>query len=642
MDQWVKDVNNPALMISQASPTSYYDLSIGGTLALRWHPQGLRPKLILVGPSVAECTILKERLSAPGSIQPNKDSRISFDAPSDGDLAIVQRIILGRLRGHTDSDATDSGNQWDLFIEFARKMLEHPEWDATERDYKIAIAEHVVKARDAFLTGSGEWQAHLKRAFSASSNPVNWRVSSAFWSWYAGASEAGQRALSNVWQGDDVVSIEQRVETFLSELPSDVVRGYSARLSLTSLLLTGIDSTQYPFYRTTPFDNAYALVLYPSPPAEGEHLHYRHAIEFLDRMIEEGRRRGLVIRDRLDAQGVVWMMNGDGWFLPDEERGAFLAFKGIERSSESRSAAATNGVREPASEPASGVANFDDLADELLMDADYLREVQRLLEDKRQVIFYGPPGTGKTYVARELARFITSEAGTVRLAQFHPSYAYEDFVEGYRPMADGRFALRSGPLKRIAMAAMDDPDATHVLIIDEINRGNIAKLFGELYFLLEYRDEEIDLQYSETPFRLPGNLWIIGTMNTADRSIALIDAALRRRFHFVPFFPDAPPIEGLLRRWFRRHKPGMEWVADRVDAANRLLGDRHAAIGPSHFMRANLDDEWVERIWEFSILPYVAEHLFGEEERLEEFTLQALARSATPVPDDDDAPADAP
>ena len=129
-----------------------------------------------------------------------------------------------------------------------------------------------------------------------------------------------------------------------------------------------------------------------------------------------------------------------------------------------------------------------------------------------------------------------------------------------------------------------------MLVIDEINRGNIAKVFGELYFLLEYRDKEVQLQYSEEDrFRLPENLLIVGTMNTADRSIALIDAALRRRFYFYPFFPDRPPIEGLLRRWLEKRKPDMLWIADLVDSANSLLNeelnDRHSAIGPSHFIR---------------------------------------------------------
>lgn len=133
---------------------------------------------------------------------------------------------------------------------------------------------------------------------------------------------------------------------------------------------------------------------------------------------------------------------------------------------------------------------------------------------------------------------------------------------------------------------------------------------------------------------------MIGTMNTADRSIALLDTALRRRFHFVPFFPDEAPVEGLLRRWLARNKPEFAWVADRVDAANALLGDRHAVIGPSHFMRDNLDEEWVRLIWEHSVLPYVAEHYYGEEERVIEFSLDALARGVAVTTDDVDAPTD--
>ena len=134
------------------------------------------------------------------------------------------------------------------------------------------------------------------------------------------------------------------------------------------------------------------------------------------------------------------------------------------------------------------------LADELLYDATDLRKVTKLLDDKRQVIFQGPPGTGKTYAARELARFFAGSKERVTLVQFHPSYAYEDFVQGYRPtLRNGQagFTLRDGPLVTAAENARVEPDARHFLIIDEINRGNLAKVFGELYFLLEYRDEGI-------------------------------------------------------------------------------------------------------------------------------------------------------
>ena len=163
------------------------------------------------------------------------------------------------------------------------------------------------------------------------------------------------------------------------------------------------------------------------------------------------------------------------------------------------------------------------------------------------------------------------------------------------------------------------------------NRGNLAKVFGELYFLLEYRDREIRLQYSDAPFSLPSNLYIIGTMNTADRSIALVDLALRRRFYFVDFHPDEEPIKGLLRRWLKKNAPEeMAWVADVVDRANHhLKDDRHAAIGPSYFMKeGGLSEADVPRIWKHSVRPYVEERLFGNTERLDAFDLETLRREA--------------
>ena len=279
--------------------------------------------------------------------------------------------------------------------------------------------------------------------------------------------------------------------------------------------------------------------------------------------------------------------------------------------------------------------NFPALAKKLYLPADFLTEINTLLEDKQQVIFQGPPGTGKTYVAQELAEHIAGSPERVTLVQFHPSYAYEDFVQGYRPDSadDGQltYTLRDGPLLRAAKAATEG--GKHFLIIDEINRGNLAKVFGELYFLLEYRDQEINLQYSDNPFRLPENLYIIGTMNTADRSIALVDLALRRRFYFVEFHPDQPPIRGLLRRYLSEKSPGMGWVADVVDRANAILSNEpHAAIGPSYFMKPGLDEADVRRIWKYGVLPYIEERLFGQDAaRLAEFDLDRV-RGNEPSP----------
>lgn len=271
--------------------------------------------------------------------------------------------------------------------------------------------------------------------------------------------------------------------------------------------------------------------------------------------------------------------------------------------------------------------SLDQLADSLLLDRKFIRATQRLLNAKRQVIFYGPPGTGKTFVAQRLAAAIAGDPSRVRTVQFHPSYAYEDFIEGYRPIVrDGTasFRLTDGPLKRLATEAAASPDEQFVLVIDEFNRGNLSKVLGECYFLLEYRDTPVRLQYSEVEFKLPPNLLIIGTMNTADRSIALIDAALRRRFYFIEFFPDRWPVEGLLRRWLARENADLIWVADVVDLVNQEINQRHLAVGPSYFMISDLNNEWVELIWRHAVLPYLEEHFFGEPERVLEFTLDKV------------------
>ena len=158
-----------------------------------------------------------------------------------------------------------------------------------------------------------------------------------------------------------------------------------------------------------------------------------------------------------------------------------------------------------------------------------------------------------------------------------------------------------------------------MLVIDEINRANLPKVFGELLFLLENRDKSARTLYRpEEPFRLPANLKIIGTMNTADRSIALIDAAMRRRFHFVPFFPHEGMMKDLLRRWLADGN-GRAAVADFLDAVNEellpVVGE-HLLIGPSHFMRADLSENALRRIWTYNIFPLIEEQLWGDQDRI--------------------------
>lgn len=255
----------------------------------------------------------------------------------------------------------------------------------------------------------------------------------------------------------------------------------------------------------------------------------------------------------------------------------------------------------------------DELA-QLHVDLAWLQECVDLLRDRPQLIFYGPPGTGKTFIAQALARHLAED--NVRLVQFHPAYSYEDFFEGYRPVDGGGFALRPGPLRKAVEVARENPSVPYVLIIDEINRGNLAKIFGELYFLLEYRNENVDLLYAtddDIGFTLPENVFLIGTMNTADRSIALVDAAMRRRFAFVALHPSEPPTKDVLRRWLAA--TGLDpAVADLLDELNRRIEDPDFKIGPSYFMRPAVHAEGgLDRAWRTAILPLLEEHHYGED-----------------------------
>ncbi|MGQ4576312.1 McrB family protein [Dermabacteraceae bacterium P7006] len=278
-------------------------------------------------------------------------------------------------------------------------------------------------------------------------------------------------------------------------------------------------------------------------------------------------------------------------------------------------------------------------ANNLLVPEEWLGRVRGLLQRRRQVVFQGPPGTGKTYLARKIAARLAGTSERVRLVQFHPAYTYEDFFEGFRPTPKGNLELRPGPLRLLAEEAEEQPELNFFLVIDEINRGNLAKIFGELYFLLEYRSEGVQLMYSQQCFTLPENLFIIATMNSADRSIALVDAAMRRRFAFLDLDPASEPTAGLLGRYCRRAGLGGE-LDSLWRELNRRVRERNpeSQIGPSYLMSeeltasGQLDIALLAEIWETEVLPQLRESFYGDEEWVDrELSLAALTTGwATP------------
>ena len=503
-------------------------------------------------------------------------------------------------------------NLWKNFIEHAKRFHATGQLNEIEVDYKLAAGAKISIVRNQ--AGAYDWSA-LKSALSV--NFIRWSKKDDFCKWAIANPNDATKALRAIWREDATVAERIRDLGGPSDaLPASVVSGVGTRMNLIAGLLAGVDVTKYPPFQITTFQDAYDRTGYDSPAKDADEAAlYEHALCFLDRFLEEADQRGLTtLYHRLGAQSLVWQVLKHK--LPP-----------VEDRDDTQKAAPLPHPRD------------------LMLGDSFIEKIETLLKEKRQVIFQGPPGTGKTYVARAIANHLAGAAGSVELVQFHPSYAYEDFVQGYRPalLENGQagFRLVDGPLVRAAKRAESEPDADHFLVIDEINRGNLGKVFGELYFLLEYRDEGIGLQYaneSDEPFSLPENLYVIGTMNTADRSIALVDLALRRRFSFVEFDvrDEKGPVKGLLRRWLKANGLGhMEWVADIVDRANEKLDDRHAAIGPSYFMRKDkegnpsLDTADAERIWKHDVLPYIEERLYGQHERLRDFDFDTLRSGGT-------------
>jgi 5-methylcytosine-specific restriction protein B len=270
------------------------------------------------------------------------------------------------------------------------------------------------------------------------------------------------------------------------------------------------------------------------------------------------------------------------------------------------------------------------------------------MRSKKNLILQGAPGVGKTFVARKLAYAFMEEKAHDRLemVQFHQTFSYEDFIRGYRPLPDqaGTFGLQDAIFYRFCKRAEDDPDRDYVFIIDEINRGNLGQIFGELLMLIESDkrgpDFAVPLVYqrnNEQRFFVPANVHLIGLMNLADRSLAIVDYALRRRFAFMTLTPQYS--SSIFRKWLldRQMKPDLvDLVASRMIGLNQeitddpLLGENYQ-VGHSFFCPkgedfSGLDRGWYEGIIRTEIVPLLKEYWFDNAKRVEQAREGLLAK----------------
>lgn len=265
----------------------------------------------------------------------------------------------------------------------------------------------------------------------------------------------------------------------------------------------------------------------------------------------------------------------------------------------------------------------DDFLNDVFMESKEYDRLVGLLEMKYNVILQGAPGVGKTYAAKRLAYSIMGEKdeNRIKFVQFHQSYSYEDFIQGYRPRDNG-FDLKNGVFYDFCHKAENDIDRPYFFIIDEINRGNLSKSLGELMMLIEkdHRGERLNLLYLNEEFCVPKNIRIIGMMNTADRSLAMMDYALRRRFAFYSFEPAFKNPKFIDYQESKKNKKFSNLI-DAVEKLNEEIANddnlgKGFEIGHSYFCTdEDITDEWLNNVIEYEIKPLISEYWFDEPEK---------------------------
>ena len=541
-----------------------------------------------------------------------QEIRLGLEAQKGGDFGFYDDDVLPLWRNGTASNA------WEGFVNRAREYVARGNLDSEEVDYKLRIGARLSDARGAVLEPSDDWQAVVKRGFGG--NLIFSIEQAKLRDWIDESSDDALLALQALWAQDDS-SFSERIRDFCGLLPTSASSGSGSRTAVSAVLLMGLNAEQFPPFRVSVFNPTYGEVGYGSPAQGADEAEiYDHALGFLDRFMDEASRRGLELRHRLDAQSVVWAISRNRDEAPTPDPDPPTQDEMIHLTSS------------PVHDTETPYSLDHIIADGCFLERDRLEGMLGRLRSRRNLILQGPPGTGKTWLAKRLAYALIGSRSDrrVRPFQFHPNLSYEDFVRGWRPSGDGRLDLMDGPFLQAIEDSGKEPSLDFVVVIEEINRGNPAQIFGEMLTLLEADKrsplEALALSYprhSGERVHIPPNLYVVGTMNIADRSLALVDFALRRRFAFV----DLEPVFGdTWRNWVsEQYGIATAFLADiegRMTTLNQTIADDtqlgpqfgvgHSVVTPSGAEVIDDPVEWFRQVVETEIGTLLAEYWFDQ------------------------------
>lgn len=502
---------------------------------------------------------------------------------------------------------------WDLLVKHAKLFYQLPNFDENERNYKLRVAEKVKPLLATLSHDDNGVPDQLRKLMrTKDQNIVRWQDFEPFIGWYKNSQPLSHMAIAELLAATN--SPGDAIRRFLKHVPKEVLKSPASRTTFCSFLLFCTDPKRFVPFQARVFDWGYKVTGYPAPSDDADEAdRYLHALAFLEQMSKECSSRDLPLRDLLDAQGVLYAMakyENKPEAMAEKDWLSFLQF--------SKGRPDLGDEEEDTDDEAENEDEGLGSAAEGLITAD---PVGALLLQRTNVVLYGPPGTGKTHASLNLAENWRRWQGLDSVFQvtFHPTFAYEDFVEGFRPNPSGQFELRSGIFVKACEQAHKEPARKFLLIVDELNRGDVARIFGELITLIEADKRHIGtrrkLPYSHHDFWVPPNLYLLGTMNTADRSISLLDIAIRRRFCFMQYRPEPTVV-----RTSVRHLQTVDGVdlAGLLEALNRRLIqegiDRDRAIGHSHFMIVRDDPQPLPSLrnrLRYDIIPLVEEYCYA-------------------------------